>query len=143
MIETCVSLTEKRAVPERLLPRCGRRAIIACMANEKVVWVLGAGFSRSLGAPLLKTLLRPGRLTDIHAVYRPDEYKRLTGVYIETAPKLYSDGIEYHKLWEDPEGFLDFLDTAATPLKSGEPSAACRRICQAVQGYGDVFRTET
>jgi hypothetical protein len=33
--------------------------------NLKTVWILGAGFSRSLGGPLMGDLLRPQHLDDL------------------------------------------------------------------------------
>lgn len=84
---------------------------------NEIVWILGAGFSKPLGGPLLRDLLTTsgrhnvraafpalantidGPRKDVHRVY--DRFK-------------YTD--EHHpgeRLWRDAEEFLDYLDTAA------------------------------
>lgn len=71
--------------------------------EPKTVWVLGSGFSRSLGGPLLDELIGPRAEQDTTAVF----------------PDLGSREIVYllfrrHRgtLWAHAEEFLDFIDTA-------------------------------
>jgi hypothetical protein len=40
--------------------------------GRKTVWILGAGFSRSLGAPLLETLFRQQHVRDFTGVIRQE-----------------------------------------------------------------------
>jgi hypothetical protein len=109
------------------------------MADErKVVWVLGAGFSRALGGPLLQTLLTPSSESDIKVRY-PDAatYPALHGVEAGYVRNLYRHGLgeEYavngrpwrgESMWSNAEEFIDYLDTAAEPRAEGlsNPHAA-------------------
>jgi hypothetical protein len=100
------------------------------MADEKVVtWVLGAGFSRSLGAPLLQTLFGSDRLHDLQARYPATTCQTLTGDYIDAISPLYQVGLG-QGLWPDPEAFLDYLDLAASPRDqlTGKGSSASASI---------------
>ena len=89
------------------------------MADEKVVtWVLGAGFSRSLGGPLLGNLFGRFRLIDLEAHYPEKDFRKLHTDLIRMVPDLFERGGAID-LWNgphgpDPEMFLDYLDLAAT-----------------------------
>lgn len=94
-------------------------------AEKKIVWVLGAGFSRPLGGPLLQRLLAPVSYRDLQPHYGQLDGDRATkwvrDLYLygreykagRTADQFHLDG---EPLWEDAEQFIDYLDTAcATP----------------------------
>ncbi len=107
----------------------------------KTVWVLGAGFSRSLGGPLLPDLLSPATNNFVGALYGENpfigrldqpganannrsEELRATA----TVRNLYRDrgpgAAEGKRFWPDAEVFLDQLDAAAL----GPKTAAARRL---------------
>jgi hypothetical protein len=102
--------------------------------QRRVVWVLGAGFSRSLGAPLLDELLSPERFRDLIAAY--PQASDLHASDAQLVIRLFHYGMRYargpvdingrdaqliaqgrgERLWEHAEGFLDALEAAsATP----------------------------
>lgn len=96
------------------------------MAN--VVWVLGAGFSASLGGPMLGNLLRPELHDRLAATFPRDRFPFLFDAAAMVALHLYSFGRQYALgrpeywqvpdrergkwLWRDPEEFLEFVDSA-------------------------------
>ena len=100
-------------------------------AERKVVWVLGAGFSQGLGGPLLKHLFRRGSVGDVSVRY--SHFGKLSGPAVDRVRVLYELGstnemvrpfvtgneVQGELLWEDAEQFIDYLDTAAEPQKTG------------------------
>lgn len=125
------------------------------MANGKIVWILGAGFSAHLGGPTLAQLFRPSLWERVVAAL-PDEGKaHFSGKRIDHAMKaalwLFNYGTRFDQgkapwknlisrgldgdgdiLWEDPEQFLDALDSAVVggqrfrTLLEGHIGAYCR-----------------
>jgi hypothetical protein len=91
--------------------------------GPKVVWILGAGFSKPLGGPLLGQLLTPGSFQDIRARYGKEH--ALVSPAAQFACHVYHYGRAYEegclverklpgeRLWADAEEFLDMLDAAA------------------------------
>src|SRR5262249_53884746 len=95
-----------------------------------IVWILGAGFSKPVGGPLLGNLLSPEAERLIELAYPPKLWPELFGDHAKTARHLYwygfrpSEGKEElrdrwpyacsENLWLDAEQYLDYLDTAAT-----------------------------
>jgi hypothetical protein len=74
----------------------------------KTVWVVGSGFSRSLGGPLLEDLLSPrGRA---EATGRTG--LNFNGVYRLYDTHLKGNQVNFPVYWRDAEEFLDFLETA-------------------------------
>jgi hypothetical protein len=79
------------------------------------VWILGAGFSRGLGAPLFRELFvsdkraraagldLPGRVYDVIDLYRRFREGTNSGE---------------NELWRDPEEFIDVLESAKSPGRS-------------------------
>src|SRR6266852_733920 len=107
--------------------------------TKRVVWILGAGFSRSLGGPLFETLFGPWSMANLEAHFPPTEFKQLyapaAGVdvpAVEIAHWLYNYGRKFdlgknaeqghlpnawlqaigQKLWQDAEEYLQILDRA-------------------------------
>src|SRR2546421_5443679 len=114
---------------------------------EKVrrnVWVLGAGFSRPLGGPLLRDLFLPEMWDRLSAYYPERDYPKLYIAECRVAHALFNYGIAFQNgpiakwpplndwirdargehIWPDAEDFLAELDTAAEAPKS----PAARRI---------------
>jgi hypothetical protein len=103
--------------------------------HPHTAWILGAGFSKSLGGPLLNQLMSPSMNAHVSAVYMTnekipcgrgvhDEYnhhpvnkERRAGSVVRT---LFERGLE-KGYWPDAEAFLDQLD-AAHHVKEGSPS---------------------
>lgn len=80
----------------------------------KIVWVLGAGFSRSLGGPLITSLFTPNSRRQMQHFYPDRNYPLLWRPAVETAFRLYRHGLSDEiKAWTDPEDFLEKLDVAA------------------------------
>ncbi|HEY4239430.1 MAG TPA: SIR2 family protein [Kofleriaceae bacterium] len=71
----------------------------------KRVWILGAGFSRSLGGPLMYELLSPLAEQRIRATFG-----RTYGDSLEHVFRLFAGG---SNRWPDAEQFLETLDGAA------------------------------
>ncbi len=106
-----------------------------------IVWILGAGFSKPLGGPLLGKLLSPESERDLHVRY--SEIPQLWTPQTKAARWLYDYGrkgvlvgdrfIQGEDLWEDAEQYLDHLDTAA---EKGAGSPACDRLLRILLDHG-------
>ncbi|SRR6266849_3549949 len=111
-----------------------------------IVWILGAGFSKPLGGPLLGRMLSPESKQDLRIRY--SQMPKLWSPQADAARSLYYYGQskkplnrsqnnvpefidgEGEHLWEDAEEYLDYLDTAA---EKGANSPACDRLLQILQ----------
>lgn len=94
-------------------------------AEDKTVWILGAGFSAPLGGPMLGQLLSLGLIDRLWSgtdgTFRPDRDAHATIAYrLYHYGRAYKDGWPRddpgHRgvdLWGDAEAFIDYLDTAA------------------------------
>jgi hypothetical protein len=83
---------------------------------KRTVWILGSGFSKALGGPLLDELLSPVGATAVSAIYQklrigpPQPMMHLSALI---------DAIDAHRRrngtpwWRDAEDFLDQLDAIA------------------------------
>jgi hypothetical protein len=120
--------------------------------QSKVVWILGAGFSRALGGPLLHDLLRPypeGVLEKLYVDFvsrgqkaKPDqEARRQTIVSMDRIRRLFSSP-EVPQPWgKDAEQFLEFVETAAEEssedvFQGAPPSYAGPILKEAGRGSG-------
>ena len=95
--------------------------------KPKVVWILGSGFSKGLGGPLLYELL-----TDKARIETHDQYPRLPDrrIVYDFFRNYGPDGAKY---WAHAEEFLDFVDAAIE-----EPSSTRRQFLERlVKGMGD------
>ncbi len=96
--------------------------------DRRIVWILGAGFSKPLGAPLLDDLFLPATW-DLYAIqYGESRFSKLRSKTAEAVHWLYNHGRRFtlgrsiswnwtfdgEALWANAEEFLDYLDTAAT-----------------------------
>lgn len=84
------------------------------MARRKVVWILGSGFSKSLGGPLLKDLLTKRRhdLVDVTFTNPALPQERIVAYNIFEGYRETQSRAGY---WEHAEEFLDFVDAASDP----------------------------
>ncbi len=97
-----------------------------------IVWILGAGFSKPLGGPLLGKMLSPESKRDLHVRY--SEMKQLWTPQADAARSLYYYGrsnkpefiAQGEDMWEDAEVYLDYLDTAAANAQS----PTCKRLLE-------------
>ncbi len=97
---------------------------------KKIVWILGAGFSKPLGGPLLDNLFHPNVLEEIKAAF-PDRTAQLDSLAARVAHYLYQWGrradIDLHRpietkrsapnlpperIWDNAETFLETLEEA-------------------------------
>lgn len=85
------------------------------IGQVNTVWILGAGFSRSLGGPLLVDLFRPRAWGD-DADYFPDSRYPDLANCLHQARLVFNQGRE-DGLWVDAEQFLAYVDEA---FASGE-----------------------
>ena len=113
------------------------------MTQGNIVWVLGAGFSKPLGGPLLRDLLGPNSIEEMRSrfpreIYRSPWAEGPERLALEAALWSFGYGTEFRSghywpsdgniergeaLWDDAEDFLDHLDLAASsPLGSLVPS---------------------
>ena len=106
---------------------------------KQVVWVLGAGFSRSLGGPLLKDLLSRATIARTSEIYKTNRFigrpdtsfaasdhnARLAAGTIRYLSQREDKLAPALRQWIDAEEFLDDLDAGAQDHGSGaEPSVA-------------------
>jgi len=102
------------------------------VTNErKTVWILGAGFSKPLGGPLLDELLSSRTINVVQSLYASNPHigkPSATSTFdvrdaAEWVPQLFSQfgpaAPPGTRLWSDAEAFLDHLDAAATTKPSG------------------------
>jgi hypothetical protein len=61
--------------------------------GPRIVWILGAGFSKPLGGPLLDGLLRPSALQRVKAAF-PDK-PRLNELACQLAVWMFNYGIRF------------------------------------------------
>lgn len=83
----------------------------------RTVWIVGAGFSRSLGGPLLPDILRQELLRDLEAKYPSARFGDLA-LSCFRAQALFNYGKHIEGAWDDAEEFLDFVDST----EAGSPS---------------------
>jgi hypothetical protein len=77
-----------------------------------VVWILGSGFSRPLGGPLLHDLISAKMGQDLSFYYQGPEYAALRTA-VESIGSLYGVGLkreQWNRPWQNPEEFIAYLD---------------------------------
>lgn len=77
---------------------------------EKTVWLLGSGFSKPLGGPLLRDLFRQEWEEDVAAFFPDDDYPGLAKS-LPWVQKVFHNGVDYG-LWENAEQFMAYVDDA-------------------------------
>lgn len=77
------------------------------------VWILGAGFSQALGAPLFRDLFRSEERIKTSGLKLPSETFAVLALYRQFGPEASSRG--FGQLWRDPEEFIDHVESALAP----------------------------
>lgn len=108
----------------------------------RTVWVLGAGFSRPLGGPLLPDLFSSASRDRLVAAYgAASQYSGLFSPLAKEVRRLYSvhgkDADLARRRWDDAEQFLETLDVASL-CGVGSPSG---NLVRALSELGDVDLT--
>jgi hypothetical protein len=81
------------------------------MADDgKRVWVLGSGFSRSLGGPLLADLFQQDHIDDLQSFFPPGVYHQLA-ITTFAVQAYFNQGVREGR-WLNAEQFLTFVDDA-------------------------------
>jgi hypothetical protein len=82
-----------------------------------ITWVLGSGFSRALGGPLLSDLFTDAAKWKREICFPQDKFPILHDKFSQAALRLYKYGLGNERgsvaAWSNPEDFLDQLDDAA------------------------------
>ena len=98
--------------------------------GKKTVWILGAGFSRSLGGPLLSSLFRQEDVDDFLDVIPTADFGTLAAEVVWTQ-SLYNKGHDGEKCWENAEDFLAYIESAfgdpADHLKRAKVNGVIKR----------------
>jgi hypothetical protein len=76
----------------------------------RTVWILGSGFSKPLGGPLLRDLFRQEQTEDVGADFPPEVYPELANT-MPVVERYFRVGVE-RGLWENAEQFLARVDDA-------------------------------
>ena len=104
----------------------------------RTVWILGAGFSRSLGGPLLSDLLEPETLDDLRLLYPAPDYPEYTPDYIYGAQQLFVHGRDKEKQWIDAEEYISFLEECA----AAPEGRAAKQLEAVAQRHRDTMTTK-
>jgi hypothetical protein len=102
--------------------------------NSGVVWILGAGFSKALGGPLIEDLLAFRDLPVLQTLFSPDKYAGAAEEQFK-ARLFYKYGRD-RRYWDHAEQFLDLVETADT--ETGSTSSHGRSLLQSM--LTDVVR---
>ncbi len=94
------------------------------IGEGRTVWILGAGFSKSLGGPLLVDLFRQQPYDDLIHVVGPQRAAK-----VAWTQALYNFG-QRKKLWDDPEEFLSYVEAACEHPADGAKSLFLNGIIQ-------------
>ena len=112
--------------------------------SQRIVWVVGAGFSQPLGGPLLGDLFTPASKGNLEARYPRARFPQLDDPAADLVRWLYRWGlaeevsmglsgwIRGERLWVNTEEFLDYLDTA---VALGSESPGWRRLWPLIERY--------
>ena len=90
--------------------------------GKKTVWILGTGFSRSLGGPLLEDLLSTTGLAIVDGVYPSLGGLDTVRVMIRKLQerRLHNN---FTPPWRDAEEFIDQLDALEGKARANDPEA--------------------
>jgi hypothetical protein len=107
----------------------------------KTVWILGAGFSRALGGPLLGELFSKDLLLKVDAAFDLEKYVGIgpNNRWASAIRDLWGQFEDARRSppWRDPEDFLDRLDLAAR--EEGSPSGKwIRKVCRDVGTFDHI-----
>ena len=81
------------------------------MSSMPTVWILGAGFSQALGAPLFRDLFQSEERIDNSGYQVHPHTTNVLLLYRRFGPRL--EGREGRgQVWRNPEEFIDFIESA-------------------------------
>ena len=80
-------------------------------APKPTVWILGAGFSKGLGGPLIKDLLAHREKEVLDSLYPSTEYPLVADEVFKA--RLFYNWGQKRGYWENAEQFLDIVESAA------------------------------
>jgi len=110
----------------------------------RTVWVLGAGFSRPLGGPLLRDMLGLSATDRVVASFPTAQYPLLYGQAASSVRGVYrtwgpaaDERAGYRKHWEHAEEFLEFLDIASSQWTAGQRSSPTLQLLQTFGPTGE------
>jgi hypothetical protein len=75
---------------------------LEAISGERVVWLLGAGFSKPLGGPLFGELMNKTTTSWVSAWLR---HAGFSSTKLESAPNTYQRGVD-GQIWSNPEECL-------------------------------------
>ena len=105
--------------------------------GKKVVWVLGAGFSRPVGGPLLDDLFRFETVDTLGALYedRAINLRHVVRAYVsgnrEIAVPPATLSVVQTQRWRNVEEFIEYVDRGATRSGTAEASMLPRLMKRA------------
>lgn len=128
--------------------------------GQRRAWILGAGFSRSLGGPLLNDLLSLQSLDDLWHASNPqnDEAKRNAASWAtvfwlcqyglrfpQGLPQQLQGRVTGRALWAHAEEFLEVMDgyKSATEARKARLQAHANEMWQSLDGTGGFFNGKT
>lgn len=120
------------------------RDTIAVMSgpDRYTVWLLGAGFSRALGGPLLDDLFRPRHWLDDDLVFPAKLYPALSGDLCLS--RLLCETGKAEGRWRDAEEFLAFVDAAyRNEVGSGRGIGILRLMFERMSSRGSISPAKT
>lgn len=100
----------------------------------RIVWILGAGFSKPLGGPLLKDLFTTSSFDAMQYRFPKEEYSGLYNNPAQAVHFLYNEDRRKGegREWADAEEFLDALDAA---VRAGAVSSSTSRLMKRVEPF--------
>jgi hypothetical protein len=110
----------------------------------RTVWILGAGFSRPLGGPLLGQLLTPASQMQIRGAFPKQDasYRRLYDDPADLVRALYTAHGPHAALpakhWDDAEAFLEALDAAANGTPGTPSVSVVNTLLKVMRISGDL-----
>jgi hypothetical protein len=106
--------------------------------NMRTVWLLGAGFSKSLGGPLLVDLFRPRSWQADQERFQEMTFPKLADELFHTRA-CFNAG-KRDGLWADAEEFLVFVDAAYRPGNDGVKLGLLQELGSRIDwGYEDLM----
>lgn len=102
--------------------------------TRKVVWILGAGFSRGVGGPLLPNLLSEQSWGVARHVFPEAKFPAVDHLDCGQTILFYRKGLTQQlgpaQLWKDAEDFLEQVDGA---IADGDGTPRHKRFCELLQ----------
>jgi SIR2-like protein len=112
----------------------------------RTVWILGAGFSKPLGGPLLDELLTAGSQARVRATFPKEEYGKLHDDFADFIRALYRLHGPHAEIgdrhWDDAEAFLEALDLAALGPTNSPSARLIELLVRRVAGRAGLVHAQ-